>query len=178
MGDPINHHSPLITSHSPPISQGSRPSHGPAHRIPSELRSQPPLGAPSTGVGDHPGTTRADCRLMGDHHNNKEHDWRSRQRVGLIILRSWVRSPHRAGSIGAVGSALVLCANGPGFEPLMEHACVHGPINHNHNQTRSPWPNGYGVRLRISRLRVRVPASLWTLNPTIRVQVPVEPALY
>ena len=25
-----------------------------------------------------------------------EHDWRSRQRVGLIILRSWVRSPHRA----------------------------------------------------------------------------------
>ena len=25
-----------------------------------------------------------------------EHDWRSWQRVGLIILRSWVRSPHCA----------------------------------------------------------------------------------
>ncbi len=24
------------------------------------------------------------------------HDWRSWQRVGLIILRSWVRSPHCA----------------------------------------------------------------------------------
>ena len=51
------------------------------------------------------------------------HDWRSWQRVGLIILRSWVRSPHRAlhssRTIGAVGSALVLCTEGPGFEPLM-----------------------------------------------------------
>ena len=25
-----------------------------------------------------------------------KHDWRSWQRVGLIILRSWVRSPHCA----------------------------------------------------------------------------------
>ena len=60
------------------------------------------------------------------------HDWRSWQRVGLIILRSWVRSPHCAGhvscvsrvtrSIGAVGSALVLCTEGPGFEPLMEQS--------------------------------------------------------
>ena len=59
------------------------------------------------------------------HDNKQKHDWRSWQRVGLIILRSWVRSPHRArnviSSIGAVGSAPVLCAGGPGFEPLMEH---------------------------------------------------------
>ena len=61
------------------------------------------------------------------------HDWRSWQRVGLIILRSWVRSPHCAGfirvlriirTIGAVGSALVLCTEGPGFEPLMVQ-CNH-----------------------------------------------------
>ncbi len=58
----------------------------------------------------------------------KMHDWRSWQRVGLIILRSWVRSPHCAlhkkkkkyiCTIGAVGSALVLCTEGPGFEPPM-----------------------------------------------------------
>ena len=57
-----------------------------------------------------------------------KHDWRSWQRVGLIILRSWVRSPHCAQfsdgkfcTIGAVGSALVLCTGGPGFEPLIVH---------------------------------------------------------
>ena len=60
------------------------------------------------------------------------HDWRSWQRVGLIILRSWVRSPHCAhithiyvlckrGTCGAVGSASVLCTGGPGFEPLQVH---------------------------------------------------------
>ena len=29
--------------------------------------------------------------------------------------------PEAQSSIGAVGSALVLCTKGPGFEPLMEH---------------------------------------------------------
>ena len=69
-----------------------------------------------------------------------EHDWRSWQRVGLIILRSWVRSPHCAlrefetnfqimngsvmsavSTIGAAGSASVLCTGGPGFDPLIVH---------------------------------------------------------
>ena len=36
-----------------------------------------------------------------------------------------VRFPDGACSCGAVGSASVLCADGPGFEPLQEHFCVY-----------------------------------------------------
>ena len=51
-----------------------------------------------------------------------------RKVIRYFWLRSWDPfDPHivhmviRTGSIGAVGSALVLCTEGPGFEPLMEH---------------------------------------------------------
>ena len=84
--------------------------------------------------------------VINDH--DVEHDWRSWQRVGLIILRSWVRSPHCAlrefetnfqimngsvmsavSTIGAAGSASVLCTGGPGFDPLIVHPITARCIN-------------------------------------------------
>ena len=80
----------IITHHSPLITHTKHLSHGPAHRIPSELRSQPPLGAPSTGVGDHPGTTRADCRRIDGWTNDQP----ATKRTGLMCQRSRVRAVH------------------------------------------------------------------------------------
>ena len=56
--------------------------------------------------------------------------WCSWRALSLIILGSWVRSPHcafikRLSRIGAVGSALVLCTGGPGFEPLILHLFIY-----------------------------------------------------
>ena len=82
------------------------------------------------------------------------HDWRSWQRVGLIILRSWVRSPHCAYSlteystIGAVGSALVLCTEGPGFEPLMVHHIVCRVSLVGQDSWLSPGRHGFDSRTR------------------------------
>ena len=100
------------------------------------------------------GDPAGDC---GDDDHDVEHDWRSWQRVGLIILRSWVRSPHCAqdknhGTIGAAGSASVLCTGGPGFDPLIVHP------HHNHARRRvslvgqdswlSPGRHGFDSRTR------------------------------
>ena len=47
-----------------------------------------------------------------------------------------VRFPDGACSCGAVGSASVLCADGPGFEPLQEHFLYQYDFNSIVNRTR------------------------------------------